>query len=110
MENLIDEDLAEEVDVPIQMRMLIDGFLLAITMDKDLEVAGEFDNKEILESVRAKRSTICVHDSEVNEGEVIQSMKERPKLKDVLEALNTVRQYVQQLGKGENISLGKYIT
>ena len=71
MESFIVEDLAVEVDVPIPMRMSIDDFLLTITMDKDLEVAGELDDKELLESVRAKRSTICVSDSEKDEGEVI---------------------------------------
>ena len=68
-------------------------------------MAGELDDKELLESFRAKRNIINVSDSEEDEGEVVQSAKEIPKLKDVIEALNTVRQYIQQLGKGDNISL-----
>ena len=107
MNSLIDEDLAVEDDVPIPMRMSVDDFLGTVTMDEDLEVAGELDDSELFDSVRAKRNIIDVTDSDEDEGEVIQSIKERPKLEDVLEAINTVRQYVQQLGKDDKISLGK---
>ena len=80
-DSLIEEDLALKDDVPIPKRMSVDDFLSTVTMDKDLEVAGELDDEEILESVKAKINIIDVSDSDEDEHEVIQSIKERPNSK-----------------------------
>ena len=45
MRSLIDEDLVVEC-VAIPKRMSIDDFLLTITMNKDIKVASELDDKD----------------------------------------------------------------
>ena len=61
-------------------------------MEENLEMAGELEDIDLLQKVREKRLKVNESDSDEDEPEISESTKENANLKEVLAALNALRQ------------------
>ena len=74
--------------------MSLEDFQETVDMDKEAEVCGELNDLELLDVVRSKRSENNLSDSNSDDPDCVETMGDlNPK--DVLEALNTFRNYAQ---------------